>query len=182
MSVQQFAERFGFDAIAITQARAQLPATVAAALPDRDLVVFACPDEYSDTAAFSTRYGVGLDDCANTLILKYSSATQGEHYAAAVTLGSRRLDVNGAVKHRLGAKRLSLARREVATEITGMAFGGITVFGLPAGLRILVDAAVMARSAVIMGAGSRDRKFLIEPSTLLRLPLVEVASITLPSD
>jgi len=140
--------------------------------------VFTCLDEHSDTAAFSARYGFGLDDCANTLILKYSSG-RGEHYAAAVTLGSRRLDINGAVKAKLGAKRLSLARREVATEITGMEFGGITAFGLPADMRILIDAAVVERRYVVVGAGFRETKILLAPSTLTHLPQVEVAPLTL---
>jgi len=157
-----------------------LPAAVASALPDGEVVVFSCLDEHSDTAAFSARYGLGLADCANTLILKYSR-NQAEHYAAVVTLGSRRLDINGAVKEKLAAKRLSLARREVATQISGMEFGGITAFGLPAGIRILVDAAVLERSYVVVGAGAREAKLLLAPSTLMRLPLVEVAKLTFPS-
>lgn len=139
--------------------------------------MFSCLDEHSDTAAFSARYGLGLEDCANTLVLKCSS-NQGEFYAAVVTLGSRRLDINGAVKAKLGAKRLSLAKREVATEVTGMEFGGITAFGLPAGTRILVDSAVVERSYVVVGAGVRRTKILLAPSTLTHLPLVEVAPLT----
>ena len=180
MSMHDLARQFGFVAVPMAQARAELPEPVAVALPESEVVVFACLDEYSDTAAFSERYGVGLDDCANTLILKYSRQ-QGEHYAAAATLGSRRLDVNGAVKQRLGAKRLSMARREIATEITGMQFGGITVFGVPEGMRILIDESVMTRRFVIMGAGRRDRKLLLAPSTLARLPLVEIGPMALPA-
>jgi prolyl-tRNA editing enzyme YbaK/EbsC (Cys-tRNA(Pro) deacylase) len=30
------------------------------------------------------------------------------------------------VRHTLGTRKVSMARREVATELTGMAFGGIT--------------------------------------------------------
>jgi prolyl-tRNA editing enzyme YbaK/EbsC (Cys-tRNA(Pro) deacylase) len=68
----------------------------------------------------------------------------------------------------------------VATELTGMAFGGITALGLPAGLRILVDAAVMAREFIVMGAGVRETKLLLAPAVLQRLPGVEVAELTLP--
>lgn len=178
-SIHEFAQQFRLDAIPVEQRRAHLPAAVASALPHDEVVVFSCLDEHSDTAAFSARYGFGLDDCANTLILKYTSS-RGEHYAAVVTLGSRRLDINGAVKAKLGAKRLSLARREVATEITGMEFGGITAFGLPADMRILIDAAVVERSYIVVGAGVRETKILLAPSTLTHLPLVEVAPLTLP--
>jgi len=176
-TIHEFAKACRFDTIPVEQRPAHLPACVAAALPEDDVVVFSCLDEHSDTAAFSARYGLGLEDCANTLILKVSSS-EGERYAAVVTLGSRRLDINGAVKAKLGAKRLSLARREVATEITGMEFGGITALGLPAGIPILVDAAVVERSYVVVGAGVRRTKILLAPSMLTRLPLAEVAPLT----
>jgi len=178
MSIHEFAQRFRFDPIAASQQSAHLPAAVAAALPADEVLVFACDDAHSDTAAFSARYGFGLEDCANTLLLKYT-AGQGDQYAAVVTLGSRRLDVNGAVKETLGARRLSFAKREVATELTGMQFGGITAFGLPAGMRILVDAAVMDRPYVVVGAGYRETKILVAPAELAKLPLAEVASLTL---
>jgi prolyl-tRNA editing enzyme YbaK/EbsC (Cys-tRNA(Pro) deacylase) len=177
ISIHEFAKQFRFDPIPVEQWDAHMPAAVASALHGEDVLVFSCLDEYSDTAAFSARYGFGLEDCANTLILKYTR-DQGEHFAAAVTLGSRRLDINGAVKEKLGAKRLTLAKREVATEITGMEFGGITAVGLPSGMRVLVDAAVVARTYVVMGAGVRETKILLSPSTLTRLPLLEVALLT----
>ena len=87
-----------------------------------------------------------------------------------VNLGSRRLDVNGAVKALLGARRLSFAAREVATELTGMQFGGITAFGLPEGMPLLVDAAVFERPLVVMGAGVRETKLLLSPALLKDLP------------
>lgn len=176
-SIRDHAHRFRFEPIEIDRRPAHLPPAVAAALPDDGVLVFACRDEHSDTAAFCAHYGLPLEDCANTLILKYTK-NQGEHHAALVSLGSRRLDINGAVKAHLGAKRLTLARREVATEITGMAFGGITAFGLPAGLPVLVDAAVMARPFVVMGAGVRETKLLLAPSVLAALPGAEVAELT----
>ena len=49
-----------------------------------------------------------------------------------------------------------------------------------AALRILVDAAVMAREFVVMSAGVRETKLLLAPAVLQRLPGVEVAELTLP--
>jgi prolyl-tRNA editing enzyme YbaK/EbsC (Cys-tRNA(Pro) deacylase) len=99
-----------------------------------------------------------------------------------VTLGSLRLDVNGAVKAVLGAKRISFAQREIATEQSAMEFGGITAFGLPASWRVLVDAAVMDRRQIVMGAGVREAKLLLAPAVLAQLDTVEVAQLTLPPD
>ncbi|AMG87959.1 MULTISPECIES: YbaK/EbsC family protein [Bordetella] len=176
MSLSDHAEKFSFDIIAAEQRAARLPACVAAGLPD-GLLVFAVDDAHSDTAQFSERYGFGLQDCANTLVLRYRK-DGGEHYAAVVALGDRRLDVNGAVKARLGAQRLSFARREDATALTGMEFGGITAFGLPAGWPILVDEAVMQRPHVVMGAGVRTAKLLLAPAQLRALPGVDVAALS----
>jgi prolyl-tRNA editing enzyme YbaK/EbsC (Cys-tRNA(Pro) deacylase) len=179
MSLLEFAQQFQFDSIQVDQRVDHLPLAVAADMPKEDIVVFSVADEDSDTANFSARFGFSLEDCANTLILRYTK-DHVEHYAAVVTLGSRRLDVNGAVKELLRAKRLSFARREVVTELTGMEFGGITAFGLPKDMRILIDEAVIDRQYVVMGAGYRKTKILLDPIRLRRLPNVEIAPLTLP--
>jgi prolyl-tRNA editing enzyme YbaK/EbsC (Cys-tRNA(Pro) deacylase) len=133
------------EVIAPDQLGAHLPAHVVEQLPARGVTVFAVTDDASDTAAFSARYGFGLEDCANTIVVRYKK-DGAERYAALVSLGARRLDVNGAVKAALGAQRLSFAKREQAVEHSGMEFGGITAFGLPADWRVLVDAAVLERT------------------------------------
>jgi prolyl-tRNA editing enzyme YbaK/EbsC (Cys-tRNA(Pro) deacylase) len=169
------------DIISPEQLAGRLPAHVVAHLPPGEVIVFAVTDDASDTAAFSARYGFGLEDCANTIVIKYKKEG-GEHYAAIVTLGSLRLDINGAVKSHLGAKRLSFAAREVAVEHSGMEFGGITAFGVPEDWRILVDAAVMEREQVVMGAGVREAKLLLPPAVLRSLKNCEVAALTLPAE
>jgi len=171
------AQQHRFEITPVAQYAAHLPPRVAADLPVDQCVVFPVADEHSDTAAFSAHFGFGLDDCANTLVLRYTK-DQAEHHAAVVSLGSRRLDVNGAVKALLGARRPTFAKRDVATELTGMEFGGITAFGLPPDMRILVDAAVMDRPYVVVGAGYRRTKILLAPALLSRLPRVDVAALT----
>ena len=155
-----------------------LPAKVLTRLPSQDVIVFAVDDDASDTAQSSERYEFGLEDCANTIMLRYRKAGVEQH-AAVVTLGSRRVDVIGAVKERRGAQRLSFAKREVATELTGMEFGGITAFGVPDDWTILIDSAMMDRPQVVMGAGVRLAKLLLPPTLLEQLPNVDVAPLTL---
>jgi prolyl-tRNA editing enzyme YbaK/EbsC (Cys-tRNA(Pro) deacylase) len=153
-----------------------LPRQVAAELTGNDIKVFLVDSDASDTTQFSERYGFSLADCANTIVLRYRK--DGEDYhAAVVTLGSRRLDINGAVKAELGAQRLSFAKREVAVELTGMEFGGITAFGAPRDWVVLVDEAVMQREQVVMGAGVRAAKLLLSPNILSHLPNVNVAAL-----
>jgi prolyl-tRNA editing enzyme YbaK/EbsC (Cys-tRNA(Pro) deacylase) len=55
-----------------------------------------------------------------------------------------------------------------------MEIGGVTVFGLPDDLPILVDARVMARERIVLGGGSRSWKVIAPPAILERLPNVTV--------
>lgn len=170
------APHYRLDIVPDAQREHHVPRNVMARLPAQGVSVFTVDDNASDTAQFSERYGFGLEDCANTLVLRYKR-DGAEHHAAVVTLGSRRLDVNGAVKARLGAQRLSFAKREQAVELTGMEFGGITAFGVPDDWVVLVDAAVMTRERIVMGAGVRAAKLLLAPALLEQLPNVDIAPL-----
>ena len=78
------------------------------------------------------------------------------------------------MRDRLGTRKASFAPAEATRDLTGMEIGGVTVFGLPAGLPIWVDARVMQRERIVLGGGSRSWKVLAPPSILLALPGVEV--------
>jgi prolyl-tRNA editing enzyme YbaK/EbsC (Cys-tRNA(Pro) deacylase) len=52
--------------------------------------------------------------------------------------------------------------------------GGVTVFGLPSGLPIWIDARVMTRERIVLGGGSRSWKVLAAPAILRALPGAEV--------
>jgi len=151
--------------------------------PDRDALeralagrgsyeLFACDPALADTAAFCAAYGFALEDSANTIIVAGKSTPP--IYAACVVLATHRLDVNRAVRSRLGTRKASFASPEETRDVTGHEIGGVTVFGLPAGLPVLVDAAVMARDRIVLGGGSRTWKVLAPPSILLGLDGVEV--------
>src|SRR3979490_1692854 len=80
--------------------------------------------DFADTAAFCERYGVALEDSANTIIVVGKGDPRV--YVACVVLASTRLDVNGAVRRRLGVKRASFASAGETAELTGMMIGGVT--------------------------------------------------------
>ena len=58
--------------------------------------------------------------------------------------------------------------------MTAMEIGGVTPFGLPDSMRVLVDHDVLDRSSIVLGGGNRSSKLRLEPSHLLALPSVEV--------
>jgi prolyl-tRNA editing enzyme YbaK/EbsC (Cys-tRNA(Pro) deacylase) len=134
--------------------------------------LFACDPALADTAAFCAGYGFALEDSANTIVVVGKS--NPPVYAACVVLASHRLDVNHAVRDRLGTRKASFASPDETRALTGHEIGGVTAFGLPDGLPLLVDAAVMARERIVLGGGSRSWKVIAPPSILLTLANVEV--------
>jgi len=134
--------------------------------------LFACDPALADTAAFCAAYGFAPQDSANTILVVGRS--EPPRHAACVVLAPNRLDVNRVVRDRLGTRKASFAAAEDTRSITGMEIGGVTVFGLPAGLPIWVDGRVMARERIVLGGGSRSWKVLAPPRILLALPGVEV--------
>jgi prolyl-tRNA editing enzyme YbaK/EbsC (Cys-tRNA(Pro) deacylase) len=134
--------------------------------------IVACDPDLADTAAFCAAYGYAPEDSANTIVVAGKSTPPA--YAACVVLATTRLDVNGAVRRRLGARKASFASADETKQLTGMLIGGVTAFGLPAELPLWVDGAVMERPRIILGGGGRSCKLLVAPSTLLQVPHVEV--------
>lgn len=133
--------------------------------------IFPCDPALADTAAFCAAYGFAPEDSANTILVIGKS--NPPTYVACVVLATTRLDVNRAVKQRLGV-RASFASAEDTRRLTGMEIGGVTVFGLPHDLPIWVDARVMERDRIVLGGGSRSRKVLASPAILRALPGVEI--------
>jgi prolyl-tRNA editing enzyme YbaK/EbsC (Cys-tRNA(Pro) deacylase) len=134
--------------------------------------LFACDPALADTAAFCAAYGFAMDESANTILVVGKS--DPPRYAACVVLATHRLDVNRTVKARLSTRKASFASPEETRTLTGMAIGGVTAFGLPDGLPLWVDAAVMTGERIVLGGGSRSWKVIAPPSILLTLRGVEV--------
>ncbi|MFL5667955.1 MAG: YbaK/EbsC family protein [Chloroflexota bacterium] len=134
--------------------------------------LFPCDPALADTAAFCAAYGFDPEDSANTILVIGKS--DPPRYAACVTLAPYRLDVNRAVRDRLGTRKASFAPAEETATLTRMQIGGVTVFGLPAELPIWVDSRVMTRDRIVLGGGSRSWKVVAEPAILRALAAVEV--------
>ena len=149
-------------------------AAVAADLRSRgiDHELLACDPAYADTALFCEHYGVDPADSANTIVV--ASKREPRRFVACVVLATTRLDVNGAVRRRLGVSKASFASADDTAALTGMAIGGVTPFGLPDGLPVWIDARVMGRERVVVGGGSRSLKVRVPPAVLAALPEAEV--------
>ena len=151
--------------------------STAVAASDAPLVAAIDPT-LADTAAFCAHYEISMGDGANCVIVQ---ARRGERtwYAACLVRGADRLDVNGAVRRHLGARKLSFASMDDAVELSGMEYGGITPIGLPADWPLLVDASVAAHERLIIGSGIRGSKLLVTGALLAGLPNAETLVVAM---
>lgn len=133
--------------------------------------VMDCDPDLADTAAFCEAYGVALEASANAILVA-SKKPDGLHVVC-VALAHTRLDVNGAVRRKLGVRKLSFAAAEVTRELTGQEIGGVTIFGLPEGLGVWLDARVLDCDGVVVGAGSRSAKIRLDLRQLAGLDRYE---------
>jgi prolyl-tRNA editing enzyme YbaK/EbsC (Cys-tRNA(Pro) deacylase) len=124
--------------------------------------------DFADTAAFCERYGIPLDQSANTIIV--ASKKEPKQYCACVVKATTRLDVNHVVKRLMGVSRVSFATADETKALTGMMIGGVTVFALPPDLPIYVDDKLMSLDWVIVGGGSRSTKIKTSPEVFRRIP------------
>ena len=124
--------------------------------------------DFADTARFCERYGIPLENSANTIVV--ASKKEPKQYCACVVKATTRLDVNHAVRKLMGVSKLSFATAEETKALTGMMIGGVTVLALPPGLPIYVDERLMALDWLILGGGSRSTKIKTSPDVFRRLP------------
>jgi len=134
--------------------------------------VIECDPQLADTAAFVAAYGVPAERSANTILVASRGAEPT--YVACVLLATTSLDVNNVVRREMGVRKASFARADPVRELTGMEIGGVTPFGLPAGLPILVDARVMEPDWIVLGGGNRSSKLRLAPVALRALPELRV--------
>ncbi len=134
--------------------------------------VMACDPALADTAAFVEAYGVPIERSANTIVVASKGAEPT--YVACVVLATTSLDVNRVVRREMGVRKASFAAPDPVRALTGMEIGGVTPFGLPDDLPVLVDARVMQPPWIVLGGGNRSSKLKLAPGALRRLATVRV--------
>ncbi|MER6090960.1 YbaK/EbsC family protein [Streptomyces bluensis] len=136
-----------------------------------DQIVYVDTDpQWADTAVFVQHYGQELlEQSANCVVVAGKRGGESTP-AACVVLSTTRVDVNGAVRRQLGARKASFAPMDTATGETGMEYGGITPIGLPGHWPVLVDSAVVDLPYVLVGSGRRRGKLLVPGKAFAELP------------
>jgi prolyl-tRNA editing enzyme YbaK/EbsC (Cys-tRNA(Pro) deacylase) len=140
--------------------------SVLQSMADRGVVYeeMACEPDFADTAEFCRAYGIPLERSANAILVA-SRKPEGQN-AVCVVLAHTRLDVNGAVRKKLGVRKVSFAPPDLTRELTGQEIGGVTIFGLPPEIPVWVDSRVLDNDWIVVGAGTRTAKLRLDPSQL----------------
>ena len=158
---------------------AALEALAAASLQGADLArraqVGPIDPRYSDTDALNARYALDPGATGNCVLVA-GRRTGQERIAACVVRASDLADVNHVVKKRIDVRKASFLPVERAVQMSGMEYGGITPIGLPGDWRLLIDAAVAERDAVLIGSGVRHSKLLVPGALLAALPGAEIVA------
>ncbi|GAA2342142.1 YbaK/EbsC family protein [Streptomyces kunmingensis] len=138
--------------------------------PAQDLVYVDTDPQWADTSTFVEHYGPELlAQSANCVVVAGKRGGEST-LAACVVLSTTKVDVNGAVRRQLGARKASFASMDTAIGETGMEYGGVTPIGLPADWPVLVDAAVADLPYVLIGSGTRRGKLIVPGKALAGLP------------
>lgn len=132
----------------------------------------------ADTAEFCAHYGYRPDASGNCIVV--ASRDEPPVLAACLALATTKLDVNKAVRKRLGVRKLSFAPAELTRQVTGMEIGGVTPFGLPPDLPLWIDARVGELDRVIVGGGSRRLKLSVSPAALVAVGGELVEDLAMP--
>ncbi|MET7482835.1 YbaK/EbsC family protein [Streptomyces sp. NPDC005538] len=139
-------------------------------VPADQIVYVETDPEWADTATFVEHYGRELLERSANCVVVAGKRGGETMLAACVVLSTTRVDVNGAVRRQLGARKASFASMDTATGESGMEYGGITPIGLPADWPVLVDPAVVDLPYVLVGSGRRRGKLLVPGKAFAEIP------------
>ncbi|MFJ1567412.1 YbaK/EbsC family protein [Streptomyces erythrochromogenes] len=128
----------------------------------------------ADTGAFVAHYGQDLLGRSANCVVVAAKRGGATTLAACLVPSGGRVDVNGAVRRHLGARKVSFAPMDTAVELTGMEYGGITPLGLPDGWPLLIDPVVADMPYVLVGSGRRRGKLIAPGKLFAQLPGAEL--------
>lgn len=112
---------------------------------------------------FCAAYDVDPANGANCVILE---ARRGDNiwYVATLIPVGHRMDLGGAVRRHVNARKIGVGPREYVLAATGMEHGSITVVGLPKDWLVLVDDKVIRGQYVYIGSGRMKSKLRVPGS------------------
>ncbi len=130
-----------------------------------------------DLAEAAERRRTTVDRILKTMVVRTGEDT----YVIVLVPGDRVIDW-GALRDHLGLRRLALADADQAYEATGYRRGTITPFGVGPDLVVIVDADVVGRGEVSIGAGIPGTAIHLDVDDLIDAVGAVPVGITKPAE
>jgi len=130
-----------------------------------------------DLAEAAGRRGTTVDRILKTMVVR----TGENAYVIVLVPGDRVIDW-GALRDHLGLRRLALADADQAYEATGYRRGTITPFGVVPALPVVVEAGVVGRGEISVGAGVPGTAIHLDVDDLIDAVGAVPVSITKPAE
>ncbi len=125
-------------------------------------------------AAVARELGFREHQMVKTLIFAADTGAQ-----ALVMVGGDRSAISGHLKKVLGSRNIRMASPDEVLALTGYVVGSIPPFGWqPAGLRSLLDAALLQEPLLGVGTGQWGEEILITPQHLVQASAAMIVNLT----
>ena len=124
--------------------------------------------DFSGGTELCLHYNIPYEIGANCVIVE-GTRGQNNQFAACVYPVNTRIDMNGVVRKKLNARRVSLAAVDEVIKTTGMEYGSITPVGLPKDWTVLIDSNILSQENIIIGSGKVSSKIYLPTELLIQL-------------
>lgn len=140
-----------------------------------DAEIISTPDGVPTVERAAAALGVTTDRIIKTLVF----VTPSIELVVGIGAGTSRID-RRRLAAEAGTGSLSFAPPELVLDRTGYPAGGVAPIGLPTGVPVIVDRAVMRHETVFGGAGDDLHMLRIRTQDIVVLSEARIADISLP--
>ncbi len=125
--------------------------------------VFTHPGPVNSLEQAAHERGQRLEQVVRSILFRVG---EGE-FVMALVAGPAQISWKALRKY-LGQSRLTMATEDEVLAVTGYRVGAVGPFGLPRGLRVLIDPGVLAEEEISLGSGVRGTTIILKSADLRR--------------
>lgn len=125
--------------------------------------VFTHPGPVTSLEQAAQERGQHPDQVIRSILFRLSEA----EFLMVLMAGPAQIPWKALRKH-VGSSRLTLASEDEVRAVTGTERGAVGPFGLPAPIRILVDASVLSQTEISLGSGVRGTTIILQVADMMR--------------
>ena len=124
--------------------------------------IFRHPGPISSLEQAAEERGQEPEQVVRSILFRVSKG----QYAMVLMAGPSQIDWK-KLRNYFGLSRLTTAKREEVLQVTGYELGAVAPFGIPEGVRILVDQSVLRQKEISIGSGVRGVTIILLTEDML---------------